>query len=382
MQVEELDPISAAVRTFVRKEIVAAEDQIEATDEIPQRLRAMAADMGLFGYALPVEFGGLGLSMREQVLLNFELGWTAPAFRSMISTNNGIAGQVLVNGGTPSQQDAYLPDLASGRVTASFALTEPEAGSDPSGIRTRAIRDGDSYLISGSKRFISNALSADLFIVFARTAGEPGSSTGISVFIVPAKSAGLSIGPKDLKMGQRGSQTAEVFFDQVRVPADHLLGEDEGSGFAIAMRSLAQGRIHVAAVSVGMSRRLIDESMKHATTNSQGGTMLTDFQLVAAMLADCQTESLAGEALALYAAHAWDSGADRRLAPSAAKLYCTEMVDRVVDRAVQIHGGSGYMHDMPVERFYRDSRLFRLYEGTSEIQRLIIAKQMVKGFQS
>lgn len=381
MDIEEFESVLDAVRIFLRKEVVAAEDEIEETDRIPSHLRAMAADMGLFGYALPDRFGGLGMSMAEQVRLNIELGWTAAAFRSMISTNNGIAGQVLVNGGTPAQQDRYLPSLAAGRSVASFALTEPEAGSDPSGIRTRATLDGDSYVINGSKRFISNAITADLFIVFARTGGEPGTTDGISVFIVPSSTAGLSVGTRDVKMGQHGSETAEVFFDSVRVPKDHLLGEDEGAGFKIAMRSVAQGRLHVAAMSVGMSRRLIHESLRHATTNSSGGTKLCDFQLVAAMLADSQTESMAGETLVRDAARAWDAGTDRRLAPSAAKLFCSEMVDRVADRAVQIHGGSGYMREMPVERFYRDARLFRLYEGTSEIQKLIIAKQLVREFR-
>jgi acyl-CoA dehydrogenase len=376
---EEFEAVLDAVRTFVRDKAVPAEWEIEESDRIPDSLRQTAAEMGLYGYALPEEHGGLGMTMREQVILIQELGWTTPALRSMVSTNNGIAGQVLVNAGTDAQKQSFLPELASGRQIAAFALTESEAGSDPSGIRTRATRDGDSYILNGSKRYISNALAADFFVVFARTSGQPGSTDGISVFITPSDSAGLSVGPKDRKMGQRGSETAEVYFDNVKVPRELLLGE-EGRGFSVAMSSLAQGRLHVAAMSVGMARRLVHESLFHATTTRQGGTKIADFQLVAALLADCQTETMAGEALVMQAAHAWDEETDRRMAPSAAKLFCSEMVDRVADRAVQIHGGAGYMREMPVERFYRDSRLFRLYEGTSEIQRLIIAKQMVKAF--
>lgn len=380
MDSEQFEDVLDAVRTFVRDKVVPAEREIEESDRIPDSLRQLAADMGLYGYALPEEHGGLGMTMREQVLLIQELGWTTPALRSMVSTNNGIAGQVLANVGTEAQKQAFLPELSSGRQVAAFALTESEAGSDPSGIRTRATREGDYYILNGSKRYISNAPVADTFVVFARTSGQVGATDGISVFITPRDSAGLSIGPKDCKMGQRGSETAEVYLDSVRVPSDHLLGE-EGHGFSVAMSSLAQGRLHVAAMSVGMARRLIHESLLHATTTRQGGTKIAEFQLVAALLADCQTETMAAEALVMQAAHAWDTGTDRRMAPAAAKLFCSEMVDRVADRAVQIHGGAGYMREMPVERFYRDSRLFRLYEGTSEIQRLIIAKQMIKAFE-
>jgi acyl-CoA dehydrogenase len=299
----------------------------------------------------------------------------------MFGTNNGIAGQVLVNAGTQAQKERWLPGLASGELVASFALTEPEAGSDPSGLRTKAVRDGDDYLISGQKRFITNALSAQLLMVFART-GDGTGTQGISVFVVPTDTEGVTIGPKDAKMGQRGTATSEIFFDAARVPAENLVGEVEGAGFGTAMRSLVKGRVHIAALSVGMAERLIDESLRHATTNSQGGEKLASFQLVQAMLAESRAEAYAGRAMVLEAARQYDDESDRRIAPSAAKLYCTEMVGRVADRAVQIHGGMGYMREVPVERFYRDCRLYRLYEGTSEIQKIIIAKQMVKAYAS
>ncbi|KRF21063.1 acyl-CoA dehydrogenase [Nocardioides sp. Soil797] len=380
MEPDEFQFVLDAVRTFVRKDVVAAEDEIEETDRIPDRIRDKAKLMGLFGYMIPTEHGGLGLSEYDDVRLAIEFGWTTPSFRSMFGTNNGIAGQVLVNAGTPAQRERWLPGLASGDLVASFALTEPEAGSDPSGLRTKAVRDGDDYLISGQKRFITNAMYADLLMVFART-GDPSDGTkGISVFVVPTDTPGVTIGPKDAKMGQRGAATSEIFFDSVRVPATNLVGEVEGEGFGTAMRSLVKGRIHIAAMSVGMAKRLIHESLAHATTNTQGGTKLADFQLVQAMLAESEAEAFAGETMVLEAARRYDDESDRRIAPSAAKLFCTEMVDRVADRAVQIHGGMGYMSEVPVSRFYRDARLFRLYEGTSEIQKLIIAKSMIRNF--
>lgn len=381
MEPDEFASILDAVRAFIRKEVVTAEDEIEETDRIPDRLRQQAAAMGLFGYAIPEEYGGLGFTMSEEVRLAMELGWTTPSFRSVFGTNNGIAGQVLVNCGTDRQKQQYLPRLASGELVASFALTEPEAGSDPSGLRTRAVREGDEYVINGQKRFITNANWADLLMVFARTGDLSEGAKNISVFVVPTDAPGVTVGPRDHKMGQRGTSTSEIFLDGVRVPAENLVGEVEGEGFSAAMRSLAKGRLHIAALTVGLADRLIEESLRHATTNGQGGQKLAGFQLIQAMLAESRTEAYAGRAMVLEAARSWDDGSDRRMAPSLCKLFCTEAVDRIADRAVQIHGGLGYMREVPVERFYRDARLFRLYEGTSEIQKLIIAKQMVKEFQ-
>ncbi|WP_433464138.1 acyl-CoA dehydrogenase family protein [Spirillospora sp. CA-128828] len=378
METDAFQTVLAAVRTFVRKEVVPAEDVIEQTDEIPEAIRAKAVDMGLFGYALPEEHGGLGFSMSEDVRLAMELGYTAPAFRSMLGTNNGIAGQVLVNFGTDEQKRRYLPDLAAGRTIASFALTEAEAGSDPSGMRTRASRVDGGYRLTGQKRFITNADCADLFMVFARTSAETEGTKSISVFAVPAGAEGLTIGPNDEKMGQRGAHTAEVFLDDVFVPESDLIGGVEGEGFAAAMRSLARGRLHIAAICVGLAQRLVEESVGHAAASRQGGRPIAEFQQVQAMLADSQTETLAGRAMVLEAARAFDDGGDRRMAPSCAKLFCSEMVGRVADHAVQIHGGMGYMRSVPVERFYRDARLFRVYEGTSEVQKVIIAKQLLR----
>ncbi|WP_433496416.1 acyl-CoA dehydrogenase family protein [Sphaerimonospora sp. CA-214678] len=363
------------VRRFVREVVVPAEDVIEETDEIPEEIRRGAAEMGLFGYALPEEYGGLGCDALQDALLAMEAGYTTPAFRSMFGTNNGIAGQVLVNFGTERQKREFLPRMAAGECVAAFALTEPEAGSDPSGLRTGAVADGGHYVINGQKRFITNAGRSDILLVFARTGG-PGAD-GISVFVVDTDTPGVTVGPPDRKMGQRGSTTSEIFFRDVRVPASRLVGEVESEGFGAAMRSLAKGRLHIAACCVGMAQRLVDESVSYAASARQGGTVIGEFQQVQALIAESQTDLLAGRALVLETARAYDSGADRRLAPSSAKLFCSEMVGRVADRAVQIHGGSGYIHGVAVERFYRDARLYRLYEGTSEIQKVIIARRLL-----
>lgn len=379
MEAAEFESVLTTVRAFVREVVVPAEEEIEEADEIPDRIREQARAMGLFGYAIPQEYDGLGLSMTEEVRLAIELGWTTPSFRSLFGTNNGIAGQVVARNGTPDQRQHYLPRFASGELVASFALSEPEAGSDPSWMRTTATSDGDGWVIDGAKQYITNATRADVFMVFARTSGERGTTKGISVFVVPADAKRLRVGPNDPKMGQRGSSTAEVSFDGVRVDGGALVGGEEGVGFRAAMTSLAKGRLHIAAICVGLAQRLLDESVHWATTNRQGETRLADFQLVQGMLADSHAETYAGRAMVLEAARDYDDGTDQRLGPSAAKLYCSEMVGRVADRAVQVHGGAGYMRSVPVERFYRDARLFRLYEGTSEVQRVIIAKAITRG---
>jgi acyl-CoA dehydrogenase len=373
---EDFAAILAQLRDWVRTRVVPREREIADADAIPNDLRKQAADMGLFGYAIPQEWGGLGLDLRQDVELAMELGYTSLAVRSMFGTNNGIAGQVLVNFGTDEQKAAWLGRLASGAVVASFALTEPGAGSNPAGLQTRAGRldDGDGWVIDGQKRFITNAPSADLFVVFARTRPADSSGTGIAVFLVPADTPGVEVGAKDRKMGQEGAWTSDVGFSSVRVPSSALVGGDVDAGYRAAMTSLARGRVHMAALAVGTAQRALDESVAYAASATQGGTVIGDFQLVQAMLADQQTGVLAGRALVRETASRYVSGEDRRIGPSAAKLFCTEMAGQVADLAVQIHGGSGYMRGVAVERFYRDARLFRIYEGTSQIQQVIIAR--------
>lgn len=378
---DDFQEILAATRHFVRSIVVPRESEIIDHDRIPDDLRERAKTMGLFGYAIPQEWGGLGLDVTQDVELALELGYTSLAVRSMFGTNNGIAGQVLVGFGTDEQKSRWLESMASGDVVASFALTEPGAGSDPTGLRTKAARDGADWLISGQKRWITNAPLANLFVVFARTRPADTNGAGIAVFLVPADAPGVEIGVKDAKMGQEGAWTSDVYFTDVRLGPEALIGGNEDIGYRAALTSLARGRIHIAALAVGTAQRALDESVGFAVTATQGGSAVGAFQLVQAMLADQQTGVLAGRALVRDTARKWLTGEDRRMAPSVAKLFCTEMAGNVADLAVQIHGGTGYMRGVPVERIYRDIRLLRLFEGTSEIQRLIIGGGLVKTAQ-
>lgn len=378
MSDDDFREILAQTREFVRSVVVPRETEIADNDAVPADIRDLAEKMGLFGYAIPQQWGGLGLDITQDVELALELGYTSLAVRSMFGTNNGIAGQVLVGFGTEEQKARWLEPMACGGVIASFALTEPGAGSNPSGLRTRAVRDGQGWVITGQKRWITNAPVADLFVVFARTRPADDNGAGIAVFLVPADAPGVEVGAKDAKMGQEGAWTSDVYLTDVRVGPEALIGGSEDIGYRAALTSLARGRIHIAALAVGAAQRALDESVGFAASATQGGAAVGTFQLVQAMLADQQTGVMAGRALVRDTARQWLTGEDRRLAPSVAKLFCTEMAGKVADLAVQIHGGTGYMRGVPVERIYRDIRLLRLYEGTSEIQRLIIGGGLVK----
>ena len=371
--------VLAETRRFVREAVVPREAEIDEKDEIPDDIQQAARRMGLFGFALPEEHGGLGLSMAEEVQLVFELGYTTPALRSLFGTNNGIAGHVLMVGGTPEQQEHWLPRIASGEATASFALTEPDAGSDPSALATRADPDGAGWVINGTKRYITNAPAADVFMVFARTDPERPPAAASPPSWSRGHAPGLTVGPKDHKMGQAGAWTADVDLQDVRVDSSALIGGDHGAGrgFQIAMGCLAHGRVHIAAMCVGMAERLVDESVSYAAQRRQSGRAIGSFQLVQGLIADSMADYYVGRAAVLDAARRFDSGEDTRLGPSCVKYFTSEMVCRVADRAVQVHGGSGYMRGVPVERFYRDARLFRIYEGTSQIQQVIIARALL-----
>jgi acyl-CoA dehydrogenase len=391
MDAADFSAVLSEVRRFVRERVVPLEAEIDEKDEMPADIREAARKMGLFGFALPEEYGGLGLSMYEEAQLMFELGYTTPSLRSMFGTNNGIAGHVLMVGGTEEQKAEWLPRIASGDVLASFALTEPEAGSDPSTLTTRAHLDdggtsrssaaesGGEWVINGAKRYITNAPLADVFMVFARTDPDAPRTRGISTFLVPAGTPGLTVAPKDHKMGQFGAWTADVYFDDVRVPASALVGGENGlnRGFNTAMGCIAHGRVHISALCVGMTERLVDESVEYARTRKQSGKPIGSFQLVQGLIADSMTDYYAGRATVLEAARRFDSGEDTKIGPSCTKYFASEMVWRVADRAVQVHGGAGYMRGVAVERFYRDARLFRIYEGTSQIQQVIIAKALL-----
>ncbi|HUY45551.1 MAG TPA: acyl-CoA dehydrogenase family protein [Streptosporangiaceae bacterium] len=376
MDSEDFDLVLKQVRGFVNDKVIPREDEIEASGTLPRELREQAAEMGLFGFSVPDEYGGLGLTMTEEVRLAFEIGRTTPAFRSSFSTNTGIAGQLLLATGSADQCAEFLPAIASGETIVAFALTEPEAGSDPANLRTRARREGDHFILNGTKRYITNAPVADLFVVFARTSGEPGGSAGISAFLVDAHADGILVAAPDAKMGQAGALSAEVYLTDVIVPAHRLIGVQD-QGFRAAMQVLSRGRLHIAAICVGLADRLLEESISYAAGRIQFGHPIGEFQLVQGMLADSKAETFAGRSMVLEAARTYDAHHSDRVLNACCKYFCSEMLSRVADRAVQIHGGMGYMRGVAVERLYRDSRLFRIYEGTSQIQQLIIAKGLL-----
>lgn len=371
-----------SVQRFVRERLMPAEDYVEEHDEVPADIVNDMKDIGLFGLSIPEEYGGIGLSMAQECEVAYELGHTALAFRSVVGTNIGIGSQGILMDGTPEQKAEYLPRIASGDLIVSFALTEPDAGSDAASLKTKGVKDGSDYILSGTKRFITNAPRAGAFTLMARTE-EPGAG-GITAFIVPAGLQGLSLGKADHKMGQRGTKTCDVNLDNVRVPAANIIGGEPGKGFKTAMKVLDRGRLHVSAVACGMASRILQESVAYAQQRKQFGQRIGDFQLVQAMLADSQAELLAGWSLVQSVAARYDakplgvSDPDVSMQASCTKMFTTEMVGRVADRGVQIHGGSGYINEYKVERFYRDVRLLRLYEGTTQIQQIVIGKHLMK----
>lgn len=373
---ETFDALIDMVRRFVSERLRPLEGQVEADDAIPAAVIAEMREMGLYGLSIAEEYGGLGLTMSEECRVAIELGRTTPAFRSTFGTNVGIGSQGLVMAGTAEQKSLWLPRIASGEIVTSFALTEPDVGSDSGAVKTRAVKDGNVYRLSGTKRYITNADKADLFTVMARTGDEPG-ARGVSAFLVPRNLPGVSIGEPEKKMGQKGAKVADVIMDDVAVPAENRLGA-EGEGFKIAMRVLDRGRLHISAVCIGVAERLIADCVAYATERKQFGKAIAEHQLIQAMIADSKTEALAARALMLETAAAKDAGKDVVMESAASKYYASEMVGRVADRAVQIFGGAGYIADYGIERLYRDVRLFRIYEGTSQIQQIIIARETIK----
>lgn len=367
------------IERFVRDRLIPREQEVVDTDAIPPDILADMRRMGLFGLTVPEEYGGLGLTTEEEALAAMALCRASPAFRSIIGTNNGIGSLGIVFDGTEAQKKKYLPCLAAGELIGSFALTEPGSGSDAGSLTTSARRDGDHYVLNGAKRYITNAPQAGIFTVMARTDPNSKDASGVSAFIVERATPGLSVGRPDRKMGQRGAQTADVTFESVRVPAENLIGGVEGMGFKTAMKVLDKARLHIAAVCVGAASRILEEALNYAADRKQFGQPIGEFQLVQAMLADSQAELYAARSMTLDAARRRDDGEAITMLASCCKLFASEMVGRVADRAVQIHGGAGYMQESAVERFYRDVRLFRLYEGTSQIQQLVIARQLLRG---
>jgi len=366
------------IRRFVRERLIPNEEKVAADDAIPEDIIADMKSLGLFGLSIPEQYGGLGLSMEEEAQVIYEVAKASPAFRSYFATNVGIGSQGIVIDGTEEQKQRYLPRLASGEIIGSFALTEPNAGSDAASLQTTAIRDGDYYVLNGTKRFITNAPEAGIFTVMARTDPSKKGADGVSAFIVERNTPGLTVGKPDRKMGQRGAHTADIIFEDCRVPKENLIGGVEGQGFKTAMKVLDKGRLHISAACTGAAERILFEALAYALERKQFGKPIAEFQLVQAMLADSQTEIFAARSMVLEAARKRDRGEDISMEASCCKLFASEMVGRVADRAVQIHGGAGYMAEYPVERFYRDVRLFRIFEGTSQIQQLVIARNMIR----
>lgn len=375
---ETINQLVDLIERFVRERLVPAEEKMAEDGKLPDDILAEMKELGLFGLTIPEEYGGLGLTMEEEILVSIALGRTSPAFRSIMGTNNGIGSAAIVFNGTEKQKAKYLPKYATGEWVSCFCLTEPDAGSDAASLKTTAVLDGDHYVINGTKRYITNAKVANTFNVMARTNPDIKGAHGISSFIVERDTPGITLGPIDRKMGQSGSMTCDVIFEDCRVPAENIIGE-EGEGFITAMKVLDRGRLHISGVSVGVAERLIADALDYAIQRKQFGKPIAEQQLIQAMLADSQTETYAAKCMVMETARKRDNGENVSTESSACKLFATEMVGRVADRAVQIHGGAGYMSEYAVERFYRDVRLFRLYEGTSQIQQIIIARNMIKG---
>jgi acyl-CoA dehydrogenase len=374
---ETMNTLLDSVSRFVRERLVPAEEIVAETDEIPEAIVRDMKEIGLFGLTIPENYGGLGLTMEEESLVMFEMGKTSPAFRSLFGTTVGIGSQGILMDGSTEQKEKYLPRLATGEIIASFALTEPEAGSDAASLRTSAVRDGDHYIVNGTKRFITNAPHAGIFTLMARTNPQDKGAGGVSAFIVEAGTPGITIGKHDRKMGHRGSHTADVIFENCRVPAKNIIGE-EGKGFKTAMKVLEKGRIHIAAIAVGVAERMLDDALRYAVERKQFGQRIADFQLIQALLADSKAELYASKCMVIDAAQRRDRGENVSTEASCCKMFATEMCGRVADRAVQIFGGAGYMAEYGIERFYRDVRLFRIYEGSTQIQQLVIARNMIK----
>lgn len=378
MDTETFAMLRETVRRYVNERLIPNEDRVEDEDAVPPEIIAEMRELGLFGLSVPELYGGLGLSMAEEAQVIFEMGRTALAYRSVFGTTVGIGSQGIVMDGTPAQKAEWLPRLASGEVMASFALTEPNAGSDAASLTTSAVLEGDHYRVNGTKRYITNAPRAGVFTLMARTDPATKGAAGISAFILPAETPGISFGKLDKKMGQKGTMTCDVIFDDVLIPAANVIGGEPGRGFKTAMKVLDRGRIHLSALASGMSDRLVEESVRYAVERKQFGQAIGQFQLVQGMLADSRTDAYASWAMTRDVAARFDAGEKVSADVAATKYFTSEAVGRVADRAVQVHGGAGYMAEYKVERFYRDVRLLRIYEGTSQVQQTIIAKALLR----
>jgi len=368
------------VRRFARERLVPQEERVFEAGSVPRDLLDEMRDMGLFGLTTPEVYGGLGLSLGEYIETMMEISWAAPAFRSAISINTGMVTTAFKTTGTDAQRQEWMPRLAAGAIGC-FALTEPDSGSDSAGLRTRAVRDGGDYVLNGTKRYITNGPIADMILVMARTSAENlPKNAHVSAFIVPADTPGVTRAKPDKKMGQVGALTGDIILEDVRLPASALLGEEEGNGFRTAMKALDTGRLSVGGAAIGYSRRILASALRYATDRKAFGEPIGNFQLIQAMLADSKAELYASECMIGDAIRRAEAGLPFSTEASCVKMFATEACGRIADRAVQIYGGAGYMAEYEVESFYRDVRLYRIYEGTTQIQQLVIAKNMLRDF--
>ncbi|MFM6832258.1 MAG: acyl-CoA dehydrogenase family protein [Novosphingobium sp.] len=367
-------------KRYVRERLIPAEPEVIANDRIPGDLLAEMREMGLFGLTMPEEYGGAGMNVTQYIETIFALSYAMPAYRSITSINLGMVCSAIKNAGTPEQKAEWLPRLAAGEI-ASFGLTEPGSGSDSAGLQTTAVRSGNGYVLNGTKRYITNAPFAQVALIMARTSKENLPRNGhVSAFIVPLDTAGVTRGKSDKKMGQPGSHIGDIIMEDVFVPGDALLGAEEGKGFATAMQSLDNGRLSVGAASTAYAKRILDTAVKYATERKAFGEPIANFQLIQAMLSDSYAEIYAAECMMRDAIRKADEGRKVLLEAAAFKMFASEMCGRVADRCVQIHGGAGYLAEYEAERFFRDSRIYRIYEGTTQIMQLVIAKQMLRDF--
>jgi acyl-CoA dehydrogenase len=371
---EEILFLKKNVRDFIQTEVEAVAMQIEEENLIPERIIQLSREMGLFGLSIPEEYGGLGIGMVGKCALYEEIGQTHNGFTTLIGAHTGIGTVGIVEMGNEAQKKRYLPAMARGEKLGAFALTEPDAGSNAANLKTTAVRKGDKFIINGLKHYITNATEASVFTVMAVT--DPGKgSKGITSFIVERNFPGFQVGAVERKMGLRGSHSAELIFDNCEVPAANVLGA-EGQGYVNALKILANGRAGLASRNLGSCQKLLDMSVRYAKERVQFGTQIIKHQAVSHMLAEMAVEIEALRSFTYRVAWMVDQGMKVIKEAAMLKLYGSEVYNRVADKAVQIHGGLGYIADYPVERFYRDARITRIYEGTSEIQKNIIAGQL------
>lgn len=371
------EALRSATRTLVDRELEPLALQVEQEDRLPPAAVTRLAELGYFGLTIPTVYGGLGLGTADYCTLVQEFGRTHSAFFQIIDDNNGMGSSMLVEGGSEALRRRVLPELASGRAVASFALTEPEAGSDAGALRTVARRDGDDYVITGRKHYISNAGWSRYFTVIARTRPLSEADGRISAFLVERDTPGFTVGRRQEMMGLRGAAQHELVFDECRIPAASMLGA-EGEGFRAAKGALAHGRLVVASWSLGAAERALQLGVAYSRDRRQFGRPIGEFQGVQWLIADSATELSAAQALLGQVAGAVDAGTARGRDAAMVKLFATEVAGRVADRMLQVHGGAGYSKEMPIERIYRDLRVQRIIEGTSEIQRMIIATSLLR----